>query len=61
MERLGEVNIIQAADGLHDPSGAVWHDGALYVCERNEIARFTDEDGDGVPEHRRDLRIRMDE
>lgn len=47
-----DVNVIEVSNELHDPSGAIYHDGALYVCERNEVARFTDQDGDGIPESR---------
>ncbi|MBP7142647.1 MAG: c-type cytochrome [Opitutaceae bacterium] len=34
------------------PIGMAFHDGALYVLHRKEIARFRDADGDGIPETR---------
>jgi hypothetical protein len=35
------------ARGLHEPLGAAWRDGALYVAQRGELTRLRDEDGDG--------------
>ncbi len=34
------------AFGLHEPLGALWHDGALYVAQRGELTRIVDLDGD---------------
>ncbi len=42
----------EVADGLHAPLGAAFVDGALYVSDSDAIYRFTDRDGDGLPEHR---------
>jgi glucose/arabinose dehydrogenase len=58
--RRGEVWIINDADadppfsceftrfafGLHEPLGATWRDGALYVAQRGELTKLTDLDGD---------------
>ncbi len=35
------------ASGLHEPLGAIWRDGALYVAQRGELTRISDENGDG--------------
>ncbi|MBI4613325.1 MAG: hypothetical protein HY720_06910 [Planctomycetes bacterium] len=35
------------ASGLHEPLGARWRDGALWVVQRPELTRLVDEDGDG--------------
>jgi glucose/arabinose dehydrogenase len=34
------------ASGLHEPLGALWHDGGLYVVQRGELTRLIDSDGD---------------
>ncbi len=58
--RRGEVWIIEGAYddppfdatfkrfafGLHEPLGAAWRDGALYVVQRGELTRLTDTNGD---------------
>ena len=58
--RRGEVWIIEGAYdvppfdakfkrfafGLHEPLGASWRDGALYVVQRGELTRLIDTDGD---------------
>lgn len=58
--RRGEVWIIEGAYdvppfdakfkrfafGLHEPLGAAWRDGALYVVQRGELTRLIDTDGD---------------
>lgn len=46
------IEVVVVDDSLHDPCGALWHDGALYVCDREALYKYTDEDGDGVPEKR---------
>ncbi|MFI4860098.1 MAG: family 16 glycoside hydrolase [Phycisphaerales bacterium JB063] len=46
------VEVLTLDQALHDPCGALWHDGALYVCDREALYKYTDEDGDGVPEKR---------
>jgi putative membrane-bound dehydrogenase-like protein len=35
------------AEGLVQPNGAQWYDGALYVCSAPYVWRFRDTDGDG--------------
>jgi putative heme-binding domain-containing protein len=44
---------ITFATGLTMPTGAQWHDGALYVAAPPDILRLEDADGDGFAEHRR--------
>lgn len=39
-----------ALDGLNNPHGITFHDGALYVAEETRVIRSTDTDGDGVYE-----------
>ncbi|MEM9415947.1 MAG: family 16 glycoside hydrolase [Planctomycetota bacterium] len=53
-ENVDTANIeaVTIDEALHDPCGALWHDGALYVCDREALYKYTDEDGDGVPEKR---------
>ncbi|XAL98078.1 DUF1080 domain-containing protein [Phycisphaeraceae bacterium D3-23] len=46
------IEVVTIDEALHDPCGALWHDGALYVCDREALYKYTDEDGDGVPEKR---------
>jgi glucose/arabinose dehydrogenase len=58
--RRGDAWIVEGADqdppfnctfkkfafGLHEPLGALWHEGALYVAQRGELTRLSDLDGD---------------
>lgn len=43
------------ADRMTLPSGATWHDGALYVASPPSIWRLEDTDGDGVADRRDEL------
>ena len=43
------------ADKMTLPSGAMWHDGALYVASPPSIWRLADTDGDGVADQRDEL------
>lgn len=36
------------AEGLHEPLGLTYRDGAIYVTQRPEITRLEDTDGDGL-------------
>jgi len=47
-----KIKVHKVTDDLHDPLGLSWHDGALYVADRNEISKWTDSDGDGIPDKR---------
>jgi putative membrane-bound dehydrogenase-like protein len=43
------------ADKLVFPSGALWHNGALYVASAPGVWRFEDANGDGVAESRKQI------
>ena len=43
------------ADKMTLPTGAVWHDGALYVASPPSIWRLEDTDGDGVADRRDEI------
>jgi len=45
---LAKVQWRRFAEGLHEVLGLAWRNGALYVTQRCEISRLTDETGDGV-------------
>jgi hypothetical protein len=47
-----KINLVKVTDDLHDPLGMTWHDGALYVADRNEVSKWTDTDNDGIPDKR---------
>jgi glucose/arabinose dehydrogenase/cytochrome c551/c552 len=36
------------AEGLHEPLGLAYHQGALYVAQRPELTRLRDVNGDGI-------------
>lgn len=40
------------ADKLTFPQGALWHDGALYVCSSGALWKFIDKDDDGKADER---------
>ena len=43
------------ADKLTFPSGALWHQGALYVCSPPGLWKFTDSNDDGVADTREQI------
>ena len=43
------------ADKLTEPTGVLWHRGALYVAASPSLWRLVDTDGDGVADERTDL------
>jgi len=47
-----KIKVKKIADDLHDPLGMAFHDGALYIADRNEVSKWTDTDGDGYPDKR---------
>ena len=51
-KEAGKLNVVKVADDLHDPLGMAWHDGALYIADRNEVSKWTDSDDDGIPDKR---------
>ncbi|MBM4385181.1 MAG: DUF1080 domain-containing protein [Deltaproteobacteria bacterium] len=47
------VRVTRIAEGLHEPLGLAFADGALHVIQKQEITRLVDHDGDGwVDEYR---------
>lgn len=49
------VRVERIADGLHEPLGLVFADGALHVIQKQEITRLVDADGDGLIDEYRTL------
>lgn len=47
-ENLSEVKWQRFTEGLHEPLGMFWKDGALFVTQRPEFSRLEDTDGDGI-------------
>ncbi|MBK7948173.1 MAG: DUF1080 domain-containing protein [Deltaproteobacteria bacterium] len=48
-----EVRVRRIAEGLHEPLGLAFADGALHVIQKQEITRLVDLDGDGwIDEYR---------
>jgi hypothetical protein len=45
---LSKVTWKKFAEGLHEPLGAFWKDGSLYLTQRPEVTRLQDTDGDDV-------------
>ena len=43
------------AEKITFPMGALWHDGALYVCAPPSLWRFRDTDGDGRADERKEI------
>src|SRR5688572_6003878 len=43
------------ADRMTFPMGALWHEGALYVCAPPSVWRLKDVDGDGQADERTEL------
>ncbi|MEM6391226.1 MAG: ThuA domain-containing protein [Planctomycetota bacterium] len=50
-----EVTVSLAAEGFINPLGLLYHDGGLFVAQRDEITRLDDADGDGVFETRKTI------
>ncbi|MEM6313179.1 MAG: ThuA domain-containing protein [Planctomycetota bacterium] len=47
-----EVSVHEIADGFFNPLGVLYHEGALFVADRDAITKLTDTDGDGSYETR---------
>ncbi|MEM8873556.1 MAG: ThuA domain-containing protein [Planctomycetota bacterium] len=47
-----EVSVREIADGFVNPLGVLYHDGALYVADRDAIVKLADTDADGTYETR---------
>ncbi|MDT0266604.1 PA14 domain-containing protein [Streptomyces sp. DSM 44915] len=43
-----QVTHTRIAEGLNEPMGLAWADGALYVSEKHQLTRLVDTDGDEV-------------
>ena len=51
-EDPNDITVTAITEDLHDPLGMVYVDDALYICDRNEVSKWTDSDGDGIPDER---------
>ena len=47
-----KMKITKIGDGLFNPLGMNYVNGALYICDRNEVSKWTDTDNDGYPDKR---------
>lgn len=45
---LKKVTWKKFAQGLHEPFGMFWKDGALWLTQRPEVSKIKDSDGDGL-------------
>lgn len=45
-----KIKVTMISDELFDPLGMNYVDGALYLCERDEVSKWTDTNNDGVPD-----------
>ncbi|MFK7788403.1 MAG: hypothetical protein AB8C95_02775 [Phycisphaeraceae bacterium] len=45
-----KIKVRTIEKSLYDPLGMTFHDGALYICDRNEVSKWTDTTGDGIPD-----------
>jgi len=45
---LSKVSWKKFAQGLHEPLGAFWKDGSLFLTQRPEVTRLEDTDNDGL-------------
>lgn len=50
-----KISVRAISNELHEPLGANVVEGVLYICDRNEISKWTDTDGDGVPDKKQTL------
>lgn len=50
-----QIRIQRIAEGLHEPLGIAFADGALHVIQKQEITRLVDHDGDGWTDEYRAL------
>ncbi len=46
-EPPNNVTYTRFASALHEPLGLLAHEGSLYTCQRTELTKMTDTDGDG--------------
>ncbi|MCU0451201.1 MAG: plastocyanin/azurin family copper-binding protein [Bernardetiaceae bacterium] len=44
----GQPHYKRFAQGLHEPLGLAYKDGALYTCQRGELTKLVDKNGDDV-------------
>jgi hypothetical protein len=47
---LSKVSWTPYFEGLHEPLGMYWQDGALYYTDREQVGRMVDRNGDDRPD-----------
>lgn len=45
-----KIRVREVAKTFFDPLGMNYVDGALYICDRDEVSKWTDTTGDGIPD-----------
>ena len=48
-----DIKVHTVSDQLFHPLGAHWNEDGLFILERDEISKWTDGDGDGLPEKKK--------
>jgi hypothetical protein len=47
-----KIEVINVGKKLYEPLGMSYVDGALYICDRYEVSKWTDTDDDGIPDEK---------
>ena len=45
-----KIKVHKVTKDLVDPLGSYYLDGALYICDRDEVSKWTDTNNDGIPD-----------